>query len=86
MRKYFLNLAKNDKKVYHAGMNPLFILWIFVFAICALLAVVFYLADHYPDTIGNFYFLLSVFLISYGLYCFANWIRTKYPKGVDFKK
>jgi len=56
-------------------MDPIFKLWILVFTLSVALMGVFYLVDHYPYIIGNFYFLLSVFLISYGLYCFANWVK-----------
>jgi len=38
------------------------------------------MADHHPNVIGNFYFLLSVFLVSYGLYLFLNWIKNKKSK------
>lgn len=62
-------------------MNPLLQLWIFVLTISVLLAGVFYMVDHYPYIIGNFYFLLSVFLVSYGLYLFINWRNAKKKKA-----
>jgi len=72
-------MAKNDKRVYDNVkiMNPLLSLWLFVVVICTVLGGVFYLADNYPHIIGNFYFLLSVFLISYGIYLFINWRKAK---------
>ncbi|MEK7286154.1 MAG: hypothetical protein AAB035_02515 [Nitrospirota bacterium] len=62
-------------------MNPLLTLWLMVLTICSVLAGVFYMADHHPDIIGNFWFLLSVFLIGYGLYILINWISTKKNKS-----
>jgi len=64
-------------------MNPLFKLWLLVLTVSVTLAGVFYLVDHYPHIIGNFYFLLSVFLIVYVLYCVINWISTKKSKPHD---
>ncbi len=63
-------------------MNPLLKLWILVLTVSVLLAGVFYMADHYPHIIGNFYFLLSVLIFFYCLYLFTNWITQRKKKNV----
>lgn len=58
-------------------MHPLLLLWILVLAVSVLLGAVFYLADHYAHIIGNFYVLLSIAFIGYGLYHFFDWISKR---------
>ncbi len=64
-------------------MNPLLTLWLLVLGMSVLLGGVFYLADHHLETVGNLWFLLSVFFGSYGLYILINWIIQRRKRKLD---
>jgi len=58
-------------------MNPLITLWLLVAGSALLLSGVFFMAENYPDVIGNFYFLVGVLGGGYILYNLVHWIIGK---------